>query len=61
VNNWDVMEGLLDYCFIKLGVDGKNGSIDRPVVMTEPVANLGYTRKSTYDTIWSTRRITQTL
>jgi actin-related protein 5 len=55
------MEGLLDYCFIKLGVDGKNGSIDRPVVMTEPVANLGYTRKSTYDTIWSTRRITQTL
>lgn len=46
VNNWDVLEGVLDYCFIKLGVDGRNGSINRPIVMTEPVANLGYTRKT---------------
>lgn len=48
VNNWDSMEGVLDYVFIKMGVDGRNGSIDRPIVMTEPVANLGYSRKSTY-------------
>ncbi|KAF2190927.1 actin-like ATPase domain-containing protein [Zopfia rhizophila CBS 207.26] len=46
VNNWDVLEGVLDYCFIKLGVDGANGGINRPIVMTEPVANLGYTRKT---------------
>ncbi|KAF2203394.1 actin-like ATPase domain-containing protein [Delitschia confertaspora ATCC 74209] len=46
VNNWDAMEGVLDYCFLKLGVDGANGRIDRPVVMTEPVANLGYARKT---------------
>lgn len=46
VNNWDVMEGVLDYCFIKMGLDGQSSTIDRPVVMTEPVANLGYTRKS---------------
>ncbi|KAF2268045.1 actin-like ATPase domain-containing protein [Lojkania enalia] len=46
INNWDCMEGVLDYCFIKLGVDGRNGGIDRPIVMTEPVANLGYTRKT---------------
>lgn len=46
VNNWDVVEGVLDYVFIKLGVDGANGSIGRPVVMTEPVANLGYSRKT---------------
>ena len=58
INNWDVMEGVLDYCFIKLGVDGKNGSIDRPIVMTEPVANLGYTRKSTYDPNSKPRLIT---
>ncbi|KKY26269.1 putative chromatin remodeling complex subunit [Phaeomoniella chlamydospora] len=45
VSNWDVMEGILDYTFIKLGVDGAEGSIGRPVVMTEPVANLGYTRR----------------
>lgn len=49
--NWDVMEGVLDYVFLKLGVDptnnnyGTEGSIGRPIVMTEPVANLGYTRK----------------
>ncbi|KAF2731833.1 actin-like ATPase domain-containing protein [Polyplosphaeria fusca] len=46
VNNWDCMEGVLDYCFLKMGVDGRNGSIDRPIVMTEPVANLGYARKT---------------
>jgi actin-related protein 5 len=46
INNWDVMEGALDYVFIKLGVHGNSGAIDRPIVMTEPVANLGYTRKS---------------
>jgi actin-related protein 5 len=44
VNNWDVQEGILDYIFIKLGID-REGGIDRPVVMTEPLANLGYTRK----------------
>src|SRR5205814_8546069 len=46
VSNWDVMEGLLDYTFLKLGVDGNSGGIDAPVVMTEPLANLGYSRKS---------------
>ncbi|KAF1837079.1 actin-like ATPase domain-containing protein [Decorospora gaudefroyi] len=46
VNNWDAMEGVLDYCFVKLGVDGSSGSINRPIVMTEPVANLAYTRKT---------------
>jgi len=45
VNNWDCQEGILDYVFVKLGVDGRNGVVDRPVVMTEPLANLGYTRK----------------
>jgi actin-related protein 5 len=46
VNNWDAVEGVLDYVFIKLGIDGRDGGIGRPVVMTEPVANMGYTRKS---------------
>ncbi|PGG98696.1 hypothetical protein AJ79_08782 [Helicocarpus griseus UAMH5409] len=45
VGNWDVMEGVLDYIFLKLGVDGANGGVDRPIVLTEPIANLGYTRK----------------
>ncbi|PGG97942.1 hypothetical protein GX51_07054 [Blastomyces parvus] len=45
VGNWDVMEGVLDYIFLKLGVDGANGGVDRPIVLTEPIANLGYTRR----------------
>ena len=46
VSNWDVMEGIMDYIFVKLGVEGSSGAIERPVVMTEPIANLGYSRKS---------------
>jgi actin-related protein 5 len=42
--NWDVMEGILDYIFIKLGVDNEEG-IGRPVIMTEPMANLSYSRR----------------
>ncbi|KAF1999615.1 actin-like ATPase domain-containing protein [Amniculicola lignicola CBS 123094] len=52
VNNWDVLEGVLDYCFIKMGVDGQNGGIDRPIVLTEPVANLGYARKTTSEILF---------
>jgi actin-related protein 5 len=48
VGNWDVMEGVLDYIFLKMGVDGASGGVDRPIVMTEPIANLGYSRKSAY-------------
>lgn len=45
VSNWDVMESLLDYVFIKMGVEGSNGGVDVPIVMTEAVANLPYSRK----------------
>ncbi|OBT49971.1 hypothetical protein VE04_08496, partial [Pseudogymnoascus sp. 24MN13] len=46
VCNWDVMEYVLDYLFLKLGIDGQNGAIDMPIVMTETLANLPYSRKS---------------
>jgi actin-related protein 5 len=45
VSNWDVMESLFDYVFIKMGVEGSNGGVDVPIVMTEAVANLPYSRK----------------
>jgi actin-related protein 5 len=45
VSNWDVMEHVLDHVFIKLGMNGVAGSIDMPIVMTEAVANLPYSRK----------------
>ena len=46
VGNWDVMEGLLDYAFVSLAITAEDGGVGRPVIMTEPVANLGYSRKS---------------
>jgi actin-related protein 5 len=48
VTNWDAMEQVLDYSFVKLGLGGaaEGGRVDVPVVMTEPVANLPYARKS---------------
>lgn len=46
INNWDVFEGVLDYTFVKLGIAGESGGIGRPIVMTEPLANLSYARKS---------------
>ena len=47
VGNWDVMEGVLDQVFVDLGISSDDG-IGRPVLMTETLANLGYTRKSTH-------------
>lgn len=48
VANWDVMEHILDFTFIKLGLNGADGAIDVPVVLTEAVANLPYSRKSAF-------------
>ena len=49
VGNWDVMENALDQVFVGLGVDnGQGGGLGRGVIMTEPVAGLGYTRKSEF-------------
>jgi actin-related protein 5 len=47
VANWDVIETLLDYCFLKLGID-EEGTIGHPVVMTEALCNPNYCRKSTF-------------
>jgi actin-related protein 5 len=45
VSNWDVMEHVLDYVFLKLGMNESDGAVDVPIVMTETVANLPYSRK----------------
>ncbi|KAL2890165.1 Actin-like protein arp5 [Ceratocystis lukuohia] len=46
VSSWDAMEHVLDYIFIKLGMNEVDGTIDVPIVMTEAVANLAYSRKT---------------
>ena len=48
MGNWDVMEGVLDQIFVSLGIESNDGGIQRPLLMTEPVANLGYSRKSRF-------------
>lgn len=52
VSNWDVMEHVLDHLFIKLGINGVDGAVDMPIVMTEAVANLPYSRKSMTEIIF---------
>ncbi|RKF62623.1 Actin-like protein arp5 [Erysiphe neolycopersici] len=56
VSNWDVMESVLDYVFIKMGIDGSSGRIDVPIVMTETVANLSYSRKTMTEIIFEAYR-----
>jgi actin-related protein 5 len=40
---FDMTEVLLDYTFVYLGLE-KEGRIDHPIVMTEPLCNLNYSR-----------------
>ncbi|KAI0596458.1 putative chromatin remodeling complex subunit [Biscogniauxia sp. FL1348] len=52
VSNWDVEEHVLDWTFLKLGMNDADGAIDVPIVMTEAVANLPYSRKSMNEIIF---------
>ncbi|KAL7804668.1 actin-like protein [Trichoderma aethiopicum] len=52
ISNWDVAEHVLDYVFLKLGMNEADGAIDVPIVMTEAVANLPYSRKSMTEIIF---------
>ncbi|OTB06376.1 hypothetical protein M426DRAFT_55381 [Hypoxylon sp. CI-4A] len=52
VSNWDVEEHVLDWTFLKLGMNNADGSVDFPIVMTEAVANLPYSRKSMNEIIF---------
>ncbi|KAK6341645.1 Nuclear actin-protein involved in chromatin remodeling [Orbilia brochopaga] len=45
VTNFDVMENILDYSFLKLGINDKGG-INHPIVMTETLCNPTYSRKT---------------
>ena len=57
INNWDVQEGVLDYVFVKLGLNADKGHIDQPIVMTEPLANVGYSRKVMSELLFELYRV----
>ncbi|CAB44762.1 Actin-like protein arp5 [Schizosaccharomyces pombe] len=42
ISNWDLMEQVLDYTFLKLGID----RMEHPICMTEPLANPTYVRST---------------
>lgn len=49
ITNWDSVESVLDYALEHLNVTSENGSLNNPVIMTEPpVATLAY-RKGMYE------------
>ncbi|KAI5782765.1 hypothetical protein EDC01DRAFT_718394 [Geopyxis carbonaria] len=46
VSNFDALEMLLDYSFIKLGLEGgPHGGLGHPLVLTEAVCNPNYSRR----------------
>ena len=49
ISNWDVMEHIFDYIFLKLGMNDVDDPVDFPIVLTEAPANLAYPRKGACD------------
>lgn len=54
ITNWEYMEGLLDYSFEHLGVNSSNGSLNNPLIITEPVACPFSQRKNMYELVFET-------
>lgn len=54
ITNWDIVENILDYSLEHLGVQSLTGSLENPVVMTEPVACPSSQRKSMYELLFET-------
>lgn len=47
----DALEGMMDYTFLKLGLENES-RVEHPIVMTEPVGNLNYSRKATTELLF---------
>ena len=48
ISNFDVLENLLDYTFLNLGLEGDgSGGVGHPILMTEAVCNPNYSRRGT--------------
>lgn len=48
--NWDCVENILDFLFLRLGVNG--ASVDNPIVMNEPLAVPKSQRENTYQLLF---------
>lgn len=54
ISNWDYMELMLDYSFELLGVSSTNGSVNNPIILTEPVASTLNQRRGFYELLFET-------
>ncbi|CAJ0918620.1 21341_t:CDS:10, partial [Entrophospora sp. SA101] len=55
VYNFETMEYILDYIFVKLGID--TDQVYNPILMTEPVCNPNYSRKMMNELLFECYRI----
>lgn len=49
ITNWDYIEDMLDYSFEHLSVTSSNGSVNNPIIMTEPPCVPISQRKNYYE------------
>lgn len=54
ITNWDIVENIIDYSLEHLGVQSLTGTLQNPVVLSEPVACPLSQRKSMYELIFET-------
>lgn len=54
ITNWDLIENIMDYSFEHLGVQSLTGSLENPVVLSEPVACPLTQRRSMYELMFET-------
>lgn len=56
VTNWEYVESILDYLLEHLSVTSKNGKLNNPIVMTEPVACPIAQRRNMYEILFEAYR-----
>lgn len=44
VTQFEAMEQIFDYIFLRLGIDTE-GMVDHPIILTEPFLNVNYSRQ----------------
>ncbi|GEQ69356.1 hypothetical protein JCM33374_g3027 [Metschnikowia sp. JCM 33374] len=52
ITNWDYVESILDYSLEHLSITSNNGSLNNPVIMTEPVAAPFGHRRGMYEMLF---------
>lgn len=57
ITNWDYMEYMFDYSFEHLGVQSKNGLVNNPIILTEPVTCTLNQRRGLYELLFEAYQV----